>query len=208
MNRGYDGASSAWSQVNHHGAHMMPQSGASGSHQQASFGMLGDRSGRMTSTHAFTGSNGSVASKQQSHAQSAAAMTITAAKLRYESARCFDCDDDIEFNPALTQEELASAFAESSLSSRSSDSSSPQQQQSIPQGVNSYAMRSGMNSAGGGNGAGHHQVNHGSMPHYSGNNGGNGGNGAHQGHHHGGRNYRKRNPIAIIDPRYQGQQWR
>lgn len=68
---------------------------------------------------------------------------IVDAKLRYESARTFDVDEDIEFNPCLTHEELNAAYAESSLSSKSgrSDAGSPPQQTSIPLPSIAYAQQ-------------------------------------------------------------------
>ncbi|ORY85695.1 hypothetical protein BCR37DRAFT_377403 [Protomyces lactucae-debilis] len=110
---------------------------------------------------------------------------IQSAQARYESARSFDVDDDLEFNPCLSPEEYSACFAESSLSTRSnrSESNSPPQQQSLPHsviGMNPYAQQA--------------QVVHQQHQGFA-------NQAAASGRH------RKRNPIQIVDPRnYAGQQ--
>lgn len=84
----------------------------------------------------------SVQSKRMSLRQAALSIAdgLTDAKLRYDSARSFDSDEDIEWNPCLTSDELNTAYAESSLSARSgrSDAGSPPQQPMIPHSMNNF----------------------------------------------------------------------
>jgi hypothetical protein len=105
------------------------------------------------------------------------------AQARYESSRCFDADEDLEFNPCLTSEEYNACLAESSLSARSgrSEANSPPQSQTLPHsgiGANAYAQQA--------------QVVHQQHQGFA-------------GQAANGRG-RKRNPIHIVDPRALQQQ--
>lgn len=120
----------------------------------------------------------------QSSAQS---YLVTDARLRYDSARSFDVDEDLEFNPALTPEELNAAYAESSMSTRSgrSDTSSPPQAQSQPMQLNPYAQHHQ-----------HHLQQQQQQHHYNSQQ-------QHPGNHtpnHGRSNRKARNAIPIVHP--------
>lgn len=116
---------------------------------------------------------------------------VVDAKLRYESARTFDVDEDIEFNPCLTQEELNAAYAESSLSSRSnrSDVGSPPQQPTLPLPNMSFSQLTQQ----------HHHQHHQQQQHIS----TSAGSGRYNSRKHRG------NAVPIVNPNYGNvQQWR